>query len=148
MENPTSKPSAERNEKIQAETRPPLIDNALSEAMIYYAGGQSERGERQLKHALKLADISQQRILPREIAYIVSGGRSTPPEKPQNEDLEQPDLPSENPSVKERIEQSMQEFRDRISNVVAPLKDIQKILEEIADKVLADLEHAAPAPTL
>lgn len=137
MNTVSNQPSAEMQENIASEARSAKTDTNLAEAMYYYAKGQTGIGEFMLRYAIETAKSRNERILPEEIGYIVSGGKGTPPE-------------SRNPDTTNEAEADLQvcakSLRQELSQILGACNDIKTIIEEMSKELLTFIETLLAQP--
>lgn len=137
----------EKQKPETPEMRNPQIDNALSKALMYYAAGQVTVGQMAINDAIRLATSYGHRILPSEVAYIVSGGKA---EQPKTEALKPPETHDSREQYEARefdeLKASFERFKTSVSEMFRPLKDIIEIIEEESKKIWEIVEKSPRNP--
>lgn len=144
-------PSVEmrRNDSVQPENEKwgNRVQTDLAEALMYFAEGKREMGRIALDSAFWWAKENFVKITPQEIAYVVSGGKGTPPpEKPQEQPVvSKPQQPETNEPVKNNtLLGYMDNFKAKALELLKPLEEIEKQIREILNRAIAILEKASP----
>lgn len=125
-------------QKDQVQERHSQIDNALSEALMYCSSGRQDLAQFSLKYAFRLAELHGQRITPQEIAYVMSGGSKSQPAQ-ERYSLKNTSENSEPVPQATELNNIIAEFKSRISEFLEPVRNIEKVIDEVTKKVLSNL---------
>lgn len=126
----------EKNGFAPEKERSSLIEMALSEAMMFYAVGNSKKGQKKIRHALNLAATSRDTITHEEISYIVSGGTTTPPQRFTKKSINEAEASSDSlntiPSDIQLVIAAVQRSVDRKEATEKPIskQESQNLLEQ------------------